>query len=40
MDLKDICFEDDQLAIGRWEFWDKIENLIKTIEMNYENKIR
>ena len=33
MDLKDICFEDDQLAIGRWEFWDKIENLI-----NFDDK--
>lgn len=27
IDLKNIIFEDDPVAIGKWEFWDKIDNL-------------
>jgi len=27
IDLKDIVFEDDSMAIGKWEFWDKIDNI-------------
>lgn len=34
IDLKNIVFEDDPLAVGKWEFWDKFDSVDQFNELS------